>query len=230
MTRKFLIVTALVAGVAATAEAQICAGTAPFTAGRMRVGVGAEFPDNAKTYGGEFAYGLENGMYLGGQVGRWSADQGDASALDLSANGGYEMRFESMPKIRVCPTVGLGYTTGPEVGPDASLKTLHYSFGATVGGVLPAGDNVAIVPAAGLRWTGARMTVDGVDGSESDSHTSARLSAGFVINRAFTIAPTIDIPVGGEEGEESTFGFIASYNFGRSSGVMQQGSRKNRKR
>jgi hypothetical protein len=230
MTRKFLIVTALVAGVAATADAQICAGTAPFTAGNMRLGVGAEFPDGSKSYGGEFAYGLDNGMYVGGTVARWSADEGDASALGLAANGGYEMRFESMPKIRVCPTAHVGYISGPEVLPDANMKTLSYGLGAAIGGVLPASDKLAIVPSAHLRWTGARTSVDGVDGSETGSSTDARLSAGFVFNRVFTIAPTIDIPIGGEEGEESTFGFVASWNFGRSGGVMQQGGRKKNKR
>jgi hypothetical protein len=230
MTRKFFIVTALVAGVAATAEAQICAGTAPFTAGHMRVGVGALFPDNAKTFGGEFAWGHQSGMYLGGTVARTAANEGDASALTFDGNGGYEMRFESMPKIRVCPTASLGYTTGPEVGPDANLKTLHYGLGAAVGGVVSASDNLAIVPSAHLRWTGYRMSVDGVDGSETDSGTDARLSAGFVFNRVFTIAPTIDIPIGGEEGEESTFGVMASWNFGRAGGVMQQGSKKGKKR
>src|SRR3712207_1942644 len=70
MNRKFLIVTALVAGVATSAEAQICAGTAPFTAGQMRVGAGAEFPEGATTYGGELAWGHQSGMYLGGVLAR----------------------------------------------------------------------------------------------------------------------------------------------------------------
>lgn len=229
MTRKFLLVTALVAGVATTAEAQICAGTAPFTAGNMRLGVGAEFPDGAKTYGGEFAYGLDNGMYLGATVARWAADEvDDVNALQFAGNGGYEMRFESMPKIRVCPTAHLGYTSGPEIL-GANAKTLSYGFGAAVGGALSASDNLAIVPSAHLRWTGYRMSVDGVDGSETDSGTDARLSAGFVFNRVFTIAPTIDIPIGGEDGEESTFGFVASWNFGRSGGVVQQGRKKGKR-
>src|SRR5215210_5040707 len=63
MTRKILLVTALVAGVAATANAQICSGTAPFSAGRTRVGIGAEFPDGAKTYGAGLTWAHNSGLY-----------------------------------------------------------------------------------------------------------------------------------------------------------------------
>jgi hypothetical protein len=228
MSKRFLIVTALVAGVATTAEAQICAGTAPFTAGHMRVGVGAEFPEGGKSYGGEFAWGLANGAFVGGTVARHSVDDTDISAMDLAANGGYELRFESMPKIRVCPTASLGYMMGPEVL-GTKTNTLHYSFGGAVGGVLPASDNISIVPAAHLAWIGTRTTAEGASDAATDSRTEARLSAGIVFNRAITIAPVVTIPIG-EEGAESRFGFAASYNFGRSGGVMQQGGRKkNRK-
>jgi hypothetical protein len=228
MTRKFLIVTALVAGVAATADAQICTGTAPFTAGKMRVGGNAEFPDGGKIYGGEFARGLDNGMHVGATVVRSSVDNTDINWMNFGANGGYEMRFESMPKIRVCPTASLGYGTGPDIlGTDVS--TIDYSLGAAVGGVVSASEKLAIVPSAHLRLLGARVTAEGVSGSSSDSYLRATLSAGFVFNRAITVAPVVHIPLG-EEGMESTFGFAASYNFGRSGGVMQQGGKKRNSR
>jgi hypothetical protein len=232
MTRKFLIVTALVAGVAATADAQICAGTAPFSAGNMRVGAGAEFPDGAKSYGGEFAWGASNGAYLGGTIDRLSIDNSDVTAMDFGANGGYEMRFESMPKLRFCPTASLGYMNGPDFGA-IETSTIHYSFGGAVGSVLSASDNLAIIPSAGLSWVGARAkaTQGGTSATASDNWGEARLAAGFVFNRAITVAPVVTIPMG-LDGAKSTVGFAMSYNFGRSGGVMQQGGQRkgNRKR
>jgi hypothetical protein len=230
MTRKFLIVTALVAGVAATANAQICNGTAPFTAGNMRVGVGAEFPDGYKTYGGEFAWGLNNGAYVAGTLGRMSINDTDINAMDLGANAGYEMRFESMPKLRVCPTASLGYMNGPDFGA-LETSTIHYSLGGSVGSVVSASDNLAIIPSANLSWVGARAKAEqgGTSATASDSWGQARLSAGFVFSRAFTVAPVVTIPIS-HDGDETRFGFAASYNFGRSGGVTQQGSRKKGKR
>jgi hypothetical protein len=229
MNRKFLIVTALVAGVATSAEAQICAGTAPFTAGHMRVGAAADFPEGYKTYGGEFAWGHQSGAYVGASLGRMSIDNTDLSALRFGANAGYEMSFASMPKLRMCPIASLGYTSGPNEDP-AKSSMLDYAFGGAVGTVLPAGDNIAIVPSAGLAFTGARAkTETGTTSVEvSDSWLQARLAAGIVINRTLTIAPTVTLPF--EDGRDAVFGFAASYNFGRSGGVMQQGSSKKKNR
>jgi hypothetical protein len=229
MTRKFLLVTALVAGVATTAEAQICAGTAPFTAGSMRVGGNADFPDGGKIYGGEFAKGLDNGMYVGGTIARTSIDDTDINWMNFGANAGYEMRFESMPKIRLCPTASLGYGTGPDIL-GAEVSTIDFSFGAAVGSVMSASDNLAIVPAAHLRYLGTRATAEanGNSASDTDGYLRATLSAGFVFNRAITLSPVVHIPLG-EEGMESTFGIAASYNFGRSGGVVQQGRKKGKR-
>jgi hypothetical protein len=231
MTRTFLIVTALVAGVAATAEAQICAGTAPFTAGQMRVGASAEFPTDAKTFGGEFAWGQPNGLYLGGTVARTSDNNNaDLNAMDFGAHGGYEVRFQSMPKLRFCPTASFGYMSGPNVGPVES-STMHYSIGGSVGSVISASDNVAIVPSASLSWVGARQkdTQGSTSATASDSWGQARLAAGIVFNRAITLAPVVTIPLS-DVGGDTRFGFAASYNFGSRGGVVQQGGRKGSRR
>ena len=230
MTRKFLIVTALVAGVAATAQAQICTGTAPFSAGQMRVGVGAEFPNGAKTYGGELAWGRSSGMFLGGTVARTTDNTSSSvNAMDFGAHGGYQMRFESMPKIRFCPTASLGYMNGPDFG-TLQTSTIHYSLGGSVGAVMSSTDNLAIVPAAALSWVGARFkTEQGTASSTaSDSWGQARLSTGFVFNRSITVAPVVTIPIS-REGDETRFGFAASYNFGRPGSVMQQGGKKRKR-
>jgi hypothetical protein len=195
----------------------------------MRVGAVADFPEGYKTYGGEFAWGHQSGAYLGGSLSRMSIDETELSALRFGGNAGYEMSFDAMPKVRLCPVASLGYTNGPNEDP-AKSSMLDYAIGAAVGTVLPAGENIAIVPSAALSFNGARSkTETGTTSLElSDSWLQARLAAGIVINRAITIAPTITLPF--EEGRDAVFGFAASYNFGRAGGVMQQGSTKKKNR
>lgn len=228
MTGRFLLMTALVACVAATAEAQICAGNAPFSAGRMRVGLGAEFPEGAKSYGGNVTWSHNSGAYVGGTIGRYDESNGPESAMDYAANLGYEMSFDS--KLRFCPTGHFGMTKGPDAG-NTENSTTHYGLGGAVGAVLSSSENMAIVPSLGINWVNAsyKTTTTNNQGSTtntvSDSWMEATLGAGFVINRDVTFAPTIRIPLN-QDGAESTFGFSLSYNFGRAGGVTQQGRRK----
>jgi hypothetical protein len=227
MTRSFLIVTALVAGVAATADAQICAGTAPFSAGRTRVGLGAEFPDGAKTYGGGLTYAHSSGVYLGAAVARNDDNNSDVSAMDYAANLGYELNLDS--KFHFCPTGHFGMAKGPDIG-NTEISDTHYGLGGTIGSVLSSSDNMAIVPSLGLNWAhhSVKTTTTGNNGSSttvSDSWMEATLATGFIINRDVTFAPMVRIPLN-QDGAESTWGFSLSYNFGRAGGVSQQGRRR----
>jgi len=150
--------------------------------------------------------------------------------MDFGGNAGYEMRFESMPKIRVCPQASLSYGTGPDIAP-ADVHTLNYALGGSVGTVLSASDNVAIIPSATLSWVGIRATAEanGQSATASDSWGQARLAAGIVFNRAITVAPVVTIPFS-DAGGDTRFGLTASYNFGRQGGVMQQGSKRGKRR
>jgi hypothetical protein len=228
MTRKFLLVTALVAGVATTAEAQLCTGTAPFSAGRMRVGVGAEFPEGAKAYGGGLAWGHSSGLFLNGQVGRIDVNSSTVSAMDYTAGAGYELSFDAAPRLRICPTGHFGITQGPDVGATQN-STTHYGAGASVGGVLSSSENMAIVPSLAINWTHAsdKSTTGNTSTTVSDSWMEAIVGAGFILNRAVTFTPMVRIPLN-QDGVESSFGFSLSYNFGRSGGVSQQGGRRRR--
>jgi hypothetical protein len=227
MTRRILFMTALVAGVATTADAQLCAGNASFSAGRMRAGVGAEFPEGAKNYGGNLTWSHGSGVYLGGTIGRMDDNNGPESAMDYAANLGYELSLDS--KFHLCPTGHFGMTKGPDAANEENSIT-HYGLGGTIGRVLSSSDNMAIVPSLGFNWVHAsyKTTTTGGGGGTtevSDSWMEATIGAGFVINRDVTFAPTIRIPLN-QDGAESTFGFSLSYNFGRAGGVTQQGRRR----
>jgi hypothetical protein len=228
MTRRILIVTALVAGVAATAEAQICAGNAPFSSGRMRVGVGAEFPEGEKAYGGALTWAHNSGVYVGGQVARSDDNNGPESAMDYTANLGYELSMETLGKIRFCPMGHFGMAKGPNTG-NTEVSTTHYGLGGTFGTVLSSSDNLAIVPSLGISWVNysTKSTTNNTETTAEDNWMEATLGAGFILNRDVTFAPMVRIPLN-QDGAESQFGFSLSYNFGRSGGVTQQGGRRRR--
>ncbi len=230
MTRNLLIVTALMAGVATAAEAQLCTGSASFNAGRMRAGVGAEFPDGMKAYGVGLTWSHRSGAYFGGQLTRHDPTGAPESATDFQANVGYESSFDGLGKIRFCPTGHFGMAKGPDAGAD-KISTTHYGLGGTIGRVLSASENLAIVPSLGLNWVNAsqKTTTSNNQGSTSttveDNWMEATLGAGFILNRDVTFAPMVRIPLN-RDGAESSFGFSLSYNFGRPGGVRQQGGRR----
>jgi hypothetical protein len=228
MTRRILIATALVASVAATADAQLCAGAAPFSAGRMRAGVGAEFPEGAKAYGAGLTWSHGSGAYIGGAVSRLDDNNSTASAMDYAANLGYEMSFDAAPRLRFCPIGHFGMSKGPDAG-NVKNSTTHYGLGGTFGRVLSTSDNMTFVPSLGVKWVhaSAKTTSGNTSTTVSDSWMEAILGAGFILNRDVTFAPMVRIPLN-QDGAESTFGFSLSYNFGRAGGVTQQGGRRRR--
>jgi hypothetical protein len=204
MTGKFLIVTALTACVAASAQAQLCAGSASFSAGRMRAGVGAEFPAGGKAYGAGLTWSHQSGAYFGGQLTRQDPNGGAETATDLQANVGYQTSFDGLGKARFCPIGHFGITSRP----NNQESVTHYALGGTLGWVLSSSDNVTLAPSLGGSW------VHYSSGGVSDSWVEATLGAGFIFNRDVTFAPMLRLPLN-QDGADPTFGFSLSYNFGR---------------
>jgi hypothetical protein len=204
MTRKLLIVTALTACVAASAEAQLCAGTASFGAGRMRAGFGAEFPTGGKAYGAGLTWGHQSGAYFGGQITRLNPNGAAESSTDLQANVGYQTSFDGLGKTRFCPTGHFGMTSRP----NNQESVTHYALGGTFGQVLSSSDNMTLAPALGVSWVHQSI------GNVSDSWIEATVGAGFIFNRDVTFAPMLRLPLN-RDGADPTFGFSLSYNFGR---------------
>jgi hypothetical protein len=204
MTGKVLIVTALTVCVAASAEAQLCAGNASFSAGRMRAGVGAEFPAGGKAYGAGLTWSHQSGAYFGGQITRQDPTGGAESATDLQANVGYQTSFDGLGKTRFCPTAHFGITNRP----NNQEGVTHFALGGTFGQALSSSDNMTLIPSLGLSW------VHYSSGGASDSWIEATLGAGLIFNRDVTFTPMLRLPLN-QDGAEPTFGFSLSYNFGR---------------
>jgi hypothetical protein len=204
MTGKLLFVTALTACVAASAQAQLCAGSASFTAGRMRAGVGAEFPAGGKAYGAGLTFSHRSGTYFGGQITRQDPNGGAENATDFQANVGYQTSFDGLGKIRFCPIGHVGITSLPNN--QESVK--HFALGGTFGQVLSSSDNMTLAPSLGLSW------MHYSSGGVSDSWIEATLGAGFIFNKDVTFAPMLRLPLN-QDGADPTFGFSLAYNFGR---------------
>lgn len=204
MTRKLLIASAVVASLATTAEAQLCAGTASFSAGRMRAGVAAEFPGGSNVYGGGLTWGLRNGAYVGGQITRFNPNGAAESSTDFQANAGYQTSFDGLGKTRFCPMAHFGTTSRP----NGQESVTHYALGGTFGQALSSSDDMTLAPSLGVSW------VHYSTGGVSDSWVEATIGAGFIFNRDVTFAPMLRLPLN-QDGADPTFGFSLSYNFGR---------------
>jgi len=204
MTGRLLIVTALATCIAASADAQLCAGNASFSSGRVRAGVGAEFPAGGQAYGAGLTWSHRSRAYFGGQITRLNPTGAAESATDLQANVGYETSFDGLGKIRFCPTGHFGITSLP----NNQDGITHLALGGTFGQVLSSSDDMTLAPSLGISW------VRYSSGGASDSWLEAVLGAGFIFNRDVTFTPMLRLPLN-QDGADPTFGFSLSYNFGR---------------
>jgi hypothetical protein len=225
MTRKFFIVTALVAGVAATAEAQVCAGTASFDAGSIRVDGGAQFTDGAKAFGGGLAWGQPDGLYLAGDAGRTSFDGIDETAMSYGVNAGYQLQFTNLPSLHFCPSLGLRMGSGP--GDD--LSETHWSLGGSVGGVMKRNGSMQFVPTAGFHYMSSRYKDESgaTPVTAKDRAAIVSLGLGVIFNEAITLTPNVRMAIDYEDAEP-VYGVGLSWNFGGSKGVRQQGRGRKR--
>lgn len=204
MTRKLLTIAALMACVAAAADAQLCEGTASFSAGRMRADAGAEFPTGGTAYGAGLTWGHQSGAYFGGQIMRQNPNGAAESATDLQASIGYQTSFDGLGKTRFCPIGHFGMTQLP----NNQESVTHYSLGGSFGQALSSSDNMTLAPSLGVSW------VHYSSGGVSDSWIEATVGAGFIFNRDVTFTPMLRLPLN-QDGADPTFGISLAYNFGR---------------
>jgi hypothetical protein len=216
------IVPAVVAGLftlgANSLEAQSCLGTASFTAGPARLGVAGAFPEGAKEFGGQLAYGQVNGGFGAVSVARATANDADVSSMTYGVTGGYQLNLGQRGGAQLCPVGGLSYSTTDEVeflgsSIDASART--FQAGLAVGAPLNAGATAQLVPFGSLSLanTSATVTVDGEDSSNDETYGVMQLGAGLVLGRAITVQPSVSIPLGLEDAD-AVFSVAMGFNFG----------------
>ena len=119
--------------------------------------------------------------------------------------------------LRATGSVALG------MGPDDDAANINSSstdahFGLSVGTSMGANPRMRILPTAGLGLQYSKIKVEdtapgGTTAEGSDTYGLARLGVGFVFNQQIAVRPSVDIPLGLDNGDTS-FGVTVAYNFG----------------
>lgn len=217
MSRRALVVAALVSLAAMPAPAQLCAGMASFSSGRMQVGGQLLTNDDYSSYGAALSLGTPRELFGGIAIANNDYDFIDESGLYVGFGGGYQLR-PARQGFQVCPMVSLGFGLGPDdiggTGVDMSIR--QFAAGASLGMVAHRSGGLQIVPTGSLAIVNQKIALDGPggDADESDTFLSLDLGAGFVMNSVWTIRPMLSLPLGGD-GQEESLSLSVSYNFGR---------------
>ncbi len=208
----------LVAGIANTAAAQVCQGTAPFSAGSARVGAGMQFTDGAKAYGGELAFGSSNSLFASADISTTRFDDVDASATGFSVEGGYSIAMNTQRTVQLCPIVGFAYQSGPNF--DTGFGTVNtsvqsFAFGGLIGTTVPLSPTFDFIPFGGALYELDRVSgsLSGISSSSNQNYTNIQLGAGLVFNKVLTIQPSVSIPAG-LSGAKPTYAIAFAFNFG----------------
>ena len=204
---KSLVGIAAVVLFAAEASAQMCNGTAAFSVGKMRAGVGSSFPSNATSFDGEFAYGAASGMYGGVTVSMLDAEGAPESATVFGVNGGKALTVGAKKNVEVCPQILASFGSYP-----GDVSTMDIGGGVTFGTTLDASKSFGLQPFGGAYLVRNSIEAAGFEGS--DTNLSLALGAGFIFSKKWTVRPVMNIPVTAD-GAETTFGIMGSLNFGK---------------
>jgi hypothetical protein len=217
MYGRLSLIAALGALSASSADAQLCAGGAPYTTGRMQAGAQVASNDDYSSYGVGLNFGTARGLYGGAQIANNDYDFLDESGLWIGAGGGYQMR-PATKGFQICPVAAIGLGMGPDdiAGSGTDMSVRQFSAGAIVGMVAHRARNFQIIPTGGLSIINTKMTLDAPGGSadESDTFVSLDVGAGFLFNSVWVIRPMLSIPFG-DDGRDESLALGVSYNFGK---------------
>lgn len=208
----------------ASASGQACSGFASFAQGPFQVFGSAGFNDNAKTFGGGFAFGGQ-GAFGQLSIGTSSFDDLDGSSFNFGGGAGYQFSLDQRSIFHLCPVASVGFASGPndiDVFGDGSLvldlSETDLVFGLALGARASQSGQTQIIPSGSLTFVSATLKakddVSGASDSETETFGLVGLGIGFVFNEVFTLHPGVAIPFG-LEGASTTFGVTLSINFGQ---------------
>ena len=216
---------------AQSANAQLCAGAASFTTGRMQAGGQLLSNDDYSSYGVGLGVGNARGLFGGAQIANNDYDFVDESGLWLGASGGYQMQ-PSKTGFQVCPVASVGFGMGPDNigGSETDLSVREISAGAIIGKLVHREGSLQVIPTGGLSFVSTKVTLDAPGASEdvSDTFFALNVGAGLVVNSVWTIRPMLSLPFGAD-GRDESISLNVSYNFGkRASSAARPPARKSR--
>lgn len=196
--------------------AQTCRGTAAIgDASPWQVGGGLAFTEGFTQYDVNGVAGSDVWI-AGGQVGRFDFDELDQGATFVAGHFGVQVPNDASRRVVLCPSVSVGNVFGPNDVGGVDVSIFIVTAAANVGFIAAQTGRMQFVPTAGVSVSRQRLAVD-VDGeSESDSETIGVLEAGMgiVLDRRFTILPSVDVPFGVEDADVG-FRIALTVNFGR---------------
>lgn len=228
MYGRLSVVAALSLLAALPAEAQLCAGSASYTTGRMQVGGSLVSNGDYSSYGVGLNVGKSRGLYGGPQIAQNNYDVIDESGLWLGAGAGFQLR-PAKAGFQICPVASLGFGLGPNDigGSGTDMSTRQLSAGAIIGMVAYRESNFQLIPTGGLSVVNQSVKLESSLGSAEEDETfmALDLGAGFLVSSVWTIRPMVSIPLGADNRDES-FSLNVSYNFGRRAGAPAQPARR----
>lgn len=202
----------------AVATAQVCMGTAPFSTGPLRAGLGAQFTEGAKMFGGSLAVGADGSAFAGVNASRISFDDLSETATMYGGHAGIALPVGASGKGSMCPFVAYDLQRGPNLeifGSPAELSGSQLRLGLSVGGVLSSSPTADVIPYASLAYLRGKseMTFSGTTESFKDDMGAFTVGAGWVLNKVVTINPSVAIPFGSED-DDAIFAIALFVNFG----------------
>jgi hypothetical protein len=218
MYRRLSVAAALTVLAALPLDAQLCAGTASFTTGRMQAGGQFLSNDDYSSYGVGLAVGNARGLYGGVQLANNDYDFVNESGLAIGVGGGYQLR-PAKQGFQICPVASMVIGLGPDNigGSNTDMSTFQFSAGALIGMVAHRSGNLQIIPTGGLSIVNSKVTISAPGGNnaeDSETYFGIDLGAGLVFNQVWTIRPMLSLPMGADNREESV-SLGVSYNFGK---------------
>ena len=232
MYARLSVVAALSFLAALPAEAQLCAGAASYTTGRMQVGGQVLTNDDYSSYGVGLNFGTARGFWGGPHIANNDYDFGQESGLVIGGSGGYQLR-PAKQGFQICPVASISFGLGPDNigGSETDMSAREFSAGAIIGMVAHRDRDFHIIPTGGPSIVNSKVTMDSPGGSAdvSDTFFALNLGAGVVFNSVWTIRPMLSLPFSAD-GRDESISLGVSYNFGRraTAAPPRQPTRRNR--
>jgi hypothetical protein len=193
--------------------AQRCQGAASFASGSVALGASIEMAGDATGYSGSLSIGEAQGVFVSGSAGIVTVDGIDENVKSVSGSLGYEVALTPTNSATICPVGGVSYEWAEALG--IRLTGLTFGGGVSIGGEIPLSPISSLVPFASVGMFRARVKLDdGVDElSTTETYGRFAFGAGLVVNRTFTLQPSVGIPFG-LEGADPSFSFSIQINLG----------------
>jgi hypothetical protein len=138
---------------------------ASFADGSNRIGGEYQFNDNFSTWTAGWAHGATKSWYGGLSVDGTQISHGGSSSTGFGGMLGYQFPIADSP-LEFCPAATAHYQSG------GGYNTTAFGLDGSLGYRITASDNLALVPAAGLRWVS--MNTSGGGGSTTETNRGPR--------------------------------------------------------